>query len=87
MNGKQRLESCPRTPTKRCVLPGWAVGIDLCHRQWLQAIYHLCDLSRLTKKCALHHDRPFSAFLSMVSSTAVTGAKELGHLLGARRNS
>lgn len=33
MNGKWKLESCPRTPTKRCVLPGWALGIDPCHGQ------------------------------------------------------
>lgn len=86
MNGKWRLESCPRTPTKHNLLPGWAVGIDWCHRQWLQAIYHSCDLSRLIKNCTLHYDHVFSSLLSMVSCTAVTGAKELGHLLGNRRN-
>lgn len=86
MNRKWRLESCPRTPTKDYLLSVWAVGIDQCHRQWLQGIYHSCDLSRLTKKCTLHHDHVFSSLVSMVPSTAVTGAKQLGHLLGTRRN-
>lgn len=86
MTGKWRLESCPTTPGKHYLIPGGAVGIDWCHGQWLQGIYHSCDLSRLTKKCTLLHDHVFSSLVSMVSSTVVTGAKQLGHIPETRRN-